>query len=335
MTSISNLSAELKSVWHPIGRADSFGETPTRIELVGEAYVVVRLGGEIKVFADICPHRYARLSDGQVVGSNIQCPYHGWQYDANGRCAHVPALGSEATLPPAQLTIPFVQEKYDLVWVSLLEPIIDILQIPEWEDESLTRVWMPPIDINAGAAQSIDNFLDFAHFPFVHAGTFGSEKDLLVNEYSTERTQDGWGFVVEYPHVIENHEDPLVKTGAHPLIQDRLMRYDFRAPFTANLRLELPLTGMVNAIVMWCQPMTLDTTRVHIVMIRNDCHTPKDIQDAIDYEMKIFTEDLKVIEFLADKTVPLDRGQSHVRSDRHTVEFRRILLKLLTSSSAS
>ena len=335
MTSISNLSAELKSVWHPIGRADSFGETPTRIELVGEAYVVVRLGGEIKVFADICPHRYARLSDGQVVGLNIQCPYHGWQYDANGRCAHVPALGSEATLPPAQLTIPFVQEKYDLVWVSLLEPIIDILQIPEWEDESLTRVWMPPIDINAGAAQAIDNFLDFAHFPFVHAGTFGSEKDLLVNEYSTERTQDGWGFVVEYPHVIENHEDPLVKTGAHPLIQDRLMRYDFRAPFTANLRLELPLTGMVNAIVMWCQPMTLDTTRVHIVMIRNDCHTPKDIQDAIDYEMKIFTEDLKVIEFLADKTVPLDRGQSHVRSDRHTVEFRRILLKLLTSSSAS
>jgi vanillate O-demethylase monooxygenase subunit len=335
MTSISNLSAELKSVWHPIGRADSFGETPTRIELVGEAYVVVRLDGEIKVFADICPHRYARLSDGQVVGSNIQCPYHGWQYDANGRCAHVPALGIEATLPPAQLTIPFVQEKYDLVWVSPLEPIIDILQIPEWEDASLTRVWMPPIDINAGAAQAIDNFLDFAHFPFVHAGTFGSEKDLLVNEYSTERTQDGWGFVVEYPHVIENHEDPLVKTGAHPLIQDRLMRYDFRAPFTANLRLELPLTGMVNAIVMWCQPMTLDTTRVHIVMIRNDCHTPKDIQDAIDYEMKIFTEDLKVIEFLADKTVPLDRGQSHVRSDRHTVEFRRILLKLLTSSSAS
>ncbi|MEY3148312.1 MAG: hypothetical protein RL688_1531, partial [Actinomycetota bacterium] len=253
MTSISNLSAELKSVWHPIGRADSFGETPTRIELVGEAYVVVRLDGEIKVFADICPHRYARLSDGQVVGSNIQCPYHGWQYDANGRCAHVPALGIEATLPPAQLTIPFVQEKYDLVWVSPLEPIIDILQIPEWEDESLTRVWMPPIDINAGAAQSIDNFLDFAHFPFVHAGTFGSEKDLLVNEYSTERMQDGWGFVVEYPHVIENHEDPLVKTGAHPLIQDRLMRYDFRAPFTANLRLELPLTGMVNAIVMWCQ----------------------------------------------------------------------------------
>ncbi len=54
---------------------------------------------------------------------------------------------------------------------------------------------------------------------------------------------------------------------------------------------------------------------------------------AIDYENRIFTEDLKVIEFLADKSVPLDRGQVHIRSDRHTVEFRRILLKLLNTSA--
>ena len=90
---------------------------------------------------------------------------------------------------------------------------------------------------------------------------------------------------------------------------------------------------MINAIVFWCQPINADTTRAHIVMIRNDCHTPEDFQAAIDYENRIFTEDLKVIEFLADKSVPLDRGQVHIRSDRHTVEFRRILLKLLNSST--
>jgi vanillate O-demethylase monooxygenase subunit len=111
MTSISNVSPELKHVWHPIGRIDSFTENPTRIELVGDPYVVVRLDGQVKVFADVCPHRYARLSDGIVVGSNIQCPYHGWQFGPNGKCAHVPALGADATLPPAQLKAPFVHEK--------------------------------------------------------------------------------------------------------------------------------------------------------------------------------------------------------------------------------
>ena len=329
MTSITNLSPELRKTWHPIGRIGSFGSEPTRFELVGEPFVAVRLGGEVKVFRDVCPHRYARLSDGRVVNDNIQCPYHGWQFAADGRCAHVPALGDDATLPPARLTAPHVKFAYDLVWVAPEEPIVDILAIPEWDDPSLDKVWIPPVDVNAGAAQIVDNFLDFSHFPYVHAGTFGSDKDRLVHEYSTVRTDDGWGFVVEYPHVIENHEDPAVSTGEHPLVQPRHMRYDFRAPFTANLRLELPLTGMVNAIVLWCQPMTLATTRVHIVMIRNDCHTPEECQAAIDYELRIFDEDKKVIEFLADKSVPLDRGQVHVRSDRHTVEFRRILQRLI------
>lgn len=332
MTSITNVSPELRKAWHPIGRVGSFDERPQRFELVGEAYVAVRLQGEVRVFRDVCPHRYARLSDGRVIDDTIQCPYHGWQFDADGRCALVPALGDDATLPPARLTAPQVKVAYDLVWVAPDEPLLDVLTVPEWDDPSLDKVWIEPVDIEAGAAQAIDNFLDFSHFPYVHAGTFGSDKDRLVHDYTTTRTDDGWGFVVEYPHVIENHEDPKVTTGEHPLVQPREMRYDFRAPFAANLRLHLPLTGMVNAIVMWCQPMTLATTRMHMVMIRNDCHTPEEYEAAVAYELKIFAEDLRVIERLADKSVPLDRGQVHVRSDRHTVEFRRILQRFVETA---
>ena len=51
MTSITNISPELKHVWHPIGKIDSFSESPTRIELVGDPYVVVRLDGQVKVLA--------------------------------------------------------------------------------------------------------------------------------------------------------------------------------------------------------------------------------------------------------------------------------------------
>jgi len=66
-------------------------------------------------------------------------------------------------------------------------------------------------------------------------------------------------------------------------------------------------------------------------MLRNDCPTAESRLAAVDYEMKIFTEDLRVIEYLADKTVPLDRGQVHIRSDRHTVEYRRLLNRLFSS----
>lgn len=325
---LTNESAELRRLWHPIGRIESFGDRPQRVELLGEAFAVVVLDGEVRVFRDVCPHRFARLSDGRVVGSSIECPYHGWQFGADGRCAHIPALGADATLPNAQLESPRIQQKYGLVWVALDEPITDVLHIPEWDDPSLDKVWMPPVDISAAAAQAIDNFLDFSHFPFVHAGTFGSDDDRLVGDFTTTKTDDGWGFIVEYDHLIDNHEDPLVATGDHPLTQPRRMRYDYRVPFSANLRLELTMTGMINSIVMWCQPMSLERTRVHIVMLRNDCPTDADKQAAVDYETRIFTEDLAVIEHLATTALPLDRGQVHVRSDRHTVEFRRILRRL-------
>lgn len=330
MTVVSNVTPALRRVWHPIGRVESFGTEPTRIELVGDAYVVVRLDGVVRVFLDVCPHRFARLSDGRVIGDTIQCPYHGWQFSTDGRCVHVPAMGDEATPPPARLTAPHVMERYGMVWVASEDPVAEPLAITEWDDPSLDKVWIDPVDVRAGAAQVVDNFLDFAHFPYVHAGTFGSDKDRLVHEYSTERTADGWGFVVDYPHVIENHEDPLVATGEHPLVQPREMRYHYGVPFTANLRLHLPLAGMVNAIVLWCQPMTLETTRVHMVMLRNDCPDEASRRAAVDYELKVFAEDLRIIEKLPSTSTPLERGQVHVRSDKHTVEFRRILHRLVT-----
>ncbi|MFZ8901815.1 MAG: Rieske 2Fe-2S domain-containing protein [Ilumatobacteraceae bacterium] len=330
MTSISNISSPLRRVWHPIGRPESFTHEPTRFELVGDGYVAVRLADEIRVFRDMCPHRFARLSDGCVVDDTIQCPYHGWQFSAEGRCVHVPAMGDDATPPPARLTAPHVMVRYGLVWVAPEDPVADPISIPRWDDASLEKVWIDPVDVKAGAAQIVDNFLDFAHFPYVHAGTFGSDKDRLVHDYTTERTADGWGFVVDYPHVIENHEDPLVATGEHPLVQPREMKYQFQVPFSANLQLFLPTTGMVNHILLLCQPMTLDTTRVHMVMLRNDCPDDASKLAAVAYELRVFDEDLKILERLPDTSIPLERGQVHVRSDRHTVEFRRILERLVT-----
>jgi hypothetical protein len=113
------------------------------------------------------------------------------------------------------------------------------------------------------------------------------------------------------------------------------MRYEFTAPFSCNLRLELPTTGMVNAIVTFCQPIDNNTTCLYSVMLRNDCPTDALAQAAAAYEMDILAEDLKVIEGLYDKVVPLERGQVHTRADRNTVEFRRIMQRLLGANMPS
>ena len=334
-TALTNTSPGLRNAWHPVLRsADLLHNAPQRVMLLGEPYVLTRINDTLTAFVDKCPHRNARLSDGCVVGEHLQCPYHGWEFTAEGDLAHVPALGAGATLPPNTALSPAgIVEKYNLVWIAPDAPVTDIITISEWNDATLRHVWLEPLTINAAAAQFIDNFLDFGHFPFVHAGTFGSGEDENIHEYSVEKDDSGWGFVVNYEHTIENNEDPLVATGEHPLVQPRIMRYEFTAPFSCNLRLELPTTGMVNAIVTFCQPIDNNTTCLYSVMLRNDCPTDALAQAAAAYEMDILAEDLKIIEGLYDKVVPLERGQVHTRADRNTVEFRRIMQRLLGGTS--
>lgn len=326
-----NTSAGLRRGWLPVGMSGEFVvDQPVRAELCGDGLVVVRRDDKVDVFFDRCSHRNARLSDGRIVNGCIECPYHGWQFDSSGRCTHIPALGNSATVPPsAHLTPLRSVERYGLVWVSIEEPVCDLPEISGWSDPGLQQIWLPPIVINAAAGQFVDNFLDFGHFPFVHAGTFGAGEDELITDYDVAKSSDGWSFVVDYPHTIHNNEDPLVATGEHPLVQPRHMTYSYTAPFNITLRLELPLTGMVNMLFTALQPMTNDTTRLYTVMLRNDCGTPEKAQHAIDYEMAILTEDLKVIERLWDKTIPLELGQAHTRADKNTVEFRRIMQRLL------
>ena len=332
MTSIDNCSAELRSCWHPVALEAELADGPTRVEVGGEGFVVVRhAGGEVKAFADRCPHRLGRLSDGHLDGDRLVCPYHGWQYGPDGDCALIPALGPSAPIPGrACLDRVEVAKRYGLVWLAPAKPAFDLPEVTEWDDPALRKVWLPVIDIGAGAAQFVDNFLDFAHFPFVHAGTFGDSESPLIDDYSV--TKRPGGLIVDYEHTIVNNEDPLVRTGEHPLVQPRRMRYTYTVPFTAVLRLELPVTGVVNAIASFCQPVDVETTRLYTVMLRNDCADDAAAADAIAYEMAVLAEDLRVIERLPDTSLAVDpAAQLHTRADRLTVEFRRLLRDLITS----
>lgn len=327
----------LRRAWHPVLLSSDLGPDsgPVRVELLGQGFVVAEIRGEVVAFPDRCPHRNARLSDGTVVGDHLQCPYHGWQFDGSGTCAFIPALGPGAAVPPtSHLEQVRVQVRHGLVWIAPQEPVCGIIDVPEMDDPSLQVMWLPCTDVRATAGQFIDNFLDFGHFPFVHAGTFGAGEDTGIAPYDVQPSADSWGFVVDYPHTIRNNEDPLVATGEHPLVQPRIMRYTYQAPFAATLRLEFPLTGMLNVLVIFLQPLDAGTTRLYCAMVRNDCDTPAKVQEAIDYELAVLAEDLRIIENLWDDEIPLEAGhgtpQTHTRADRNTVEFRRIMKRFLT-----
>ncbi len=50
-----------------------------------------RADGTVAAISDTCSHRFAPLSMGKILpGDRVQCPYHGLEFGADGRCVHNP-----------------------------------------------------------------------------------------------------------------------------------------------------------------------------------------------------------------------------------------------------
>lgn len=63
-------------------RVDEIGDdAPVRVEVAGAVYAVVKAGDDIFVLADQCTHGPGKLSEGMVLGSELECPFHQGRFD--------------------------------------------------------------------------------------------------------------------------------------------------------------------------------------------------------------------------------------------------------------
>src|SRR5271170_5200597 len=64
---------------------------PLRVRLLGEDLIAFRTtSGGVGLVAEQCPHRTASLFFGRNEEEGIRCSYHGWKFDAGGRCVDMP-----------------------------------------------------------------------------------------------------------------------------------------------------------------------------------------------------------------------------------------------------
>ena len=83
----------LRRYWYPVAFARELDEFPVkRVELLGEFFALWKSpSGRYGIVPEACPHRKASLAYGVVEPDGIRCPYHGWVFDADGRCIEQPA----------------------------------------------------------------------------------------------------------------------------------------------------------------------------------------------------------------------------------------------------
>jgi phenylpropionate dioxygenase-like ring-hydroxylating dioxygenase large terminal subunit len=339
---IGNETPGQERAWHAVATVDEVATAdrqPVAVQLLGEHWAIVRLpgagGGDLRAFPDRCPHRLAPLSIGTVLSTGeLQCRYHGWRYDGTGRCVAIPALGDDATIPPrAHLRQAWgVQERYGLVWLAPEEPVAALPEFPEWDDPSFDAMRNEPRRTPTGAHQLIDNFVDATHLPTVHTQTFGTDESPELPPYVVEH--DGARAWTTYEVRYRNHDDPLVATGEHPLVQPQQLYKECSAATTTFIRLDFPLTGKTIAILFACQPERDGSTRIYKQMARNDFDGDADqIAKSIAFEDLVMDEDLAVLEPFHDRALRLDlTTEVHTKADRLSVAYRRILADLVTSA---
>lgn len=337
LPALGNTHPALRRAWHPVLRLADLGAEPVPVRLLGEDWVVVRLDGEVAVLADRCPHRLAPLSLGTVertaAGDRLRCGYHGWCFTGAGECTAIPALGPDARRPPRShaATPAAVAEHLGLVWVAPEPPSAPLPADPlAAADRSRFATGdLPTITTRGGAGLLVDNFLDMAHFPFVHAATIGTDDDPLVGPPTIER--DGLTMTVRSSHRFPNREDPEVVAGRRPLLQTRHVTYRYTAPFSASLRIDYEEAGGSNVITFFVQPVDAETCTIHTTIARDDIdHDPERLAAALAFEEGVVAEDLALQRRFVTLALPLDlTAEVHTRADRATVEMRRILADLV------
>ena len=219
--------ALMRRYWHPVAAVDQMTARWTkRIRLLGEDLVLFRdRSGKLGLIGEFCPHRRASLAYGIPADDGIRCPYHGWKFDATGRCLEQPnePEGSHFKDKVATAGYP-VEEFAGLIWAYLgprpapLIPHLDGFVVePAIRTVGITRV-------NCNWMQIMENSVDPVHTEWLHGKLyeFVREKEGVKVPFARHHKKiafDEFAYGIYKRRLMEGQaEDCSDWTTGHPIV---------------------------------------------------------------------------------------------------------------------
>ena len=213
-----------------------------------------------------------------------------------------------------------IRIRYGCVFTTLGAPKKDIVEIAEAAEPDRRFVPCGWVTLRASGLRIVENFLDMAHFPFVHTDILGAEPHTQVPDYRSE---------------IRRGVDEVWATNC-TFFQSRIaasesagdfVRLTFRvpSPFVVMLYRVCPSAPeRLDAIALFIQPMEPALCRAQPVMYLVDNQTP--YQELLRFEQVIFTQDLMIVQNQRPLLMPLDAGaEIPTRADSSSIAYRRWL----------
>ncbi|XP_030468757.2 protein TIC 55, chloroplastic [Syzygium oleosum] len=222
--------------WYPLYlTSDIPDDAPLGLTVFDKQLVLYRDGdGLLWCYEDRCPHRLAKLSEGQLIDGRLECLYHGWQFEGEGKCVKIPQLPADAKIPRSACVKTYeVRDSQGVVWVWMSQktppnfskiPWFENFARPGFQDTSTTH------ELPYDHSILLENLMDPAHIPISHDRTDWTAKREDAQPLCfqvTERTDRGfaglWGkekdeslpnfLRFEAPCVLQNNREFVDKNG--------------------------------------------------------------------------------------------------------------------------
>lgn len=320
----------LRSYWHPVAYSDELEARPVSVTVLEEPIVVFRdASGGTQAFRDLCPHRGAKLSLGRMRDGGLVCPYHGFEYDSEGRCRVIPSQPPDRQVIPSRLRLKRygATERYGIVWIALEEPRQPVPAFPEYEEEgfythaSRLEIW------NTSAARWMENFLDITHFAHVHPGILGDPAEPVCEPYDVHQTETGLRYEYDTPYQPDPSRWPNDPERDPTDLELSHFRVELSMPFTVSYAVESD-DGTWTTLITGL-PVTATQVKFFTVHARNYLlDLPDEQTDVLAHA--IAEQDRPIAESQRPEMLPCDFTEEvHLRvGDAIGVAYRRRLREL-------
>jgi choline monooxygenase len=190
-----------RSAWHYVGHRGRLPEASSYFacDSGGIPSVVVRdRDGELRAFVNICRHRGSELVSGEGRRETLQCSYHAWTYELDGKLRAAPRADREANFDAAGLSLvplrleawgPFLFVNADRAAPPLAE-VLGSLAVP-FDPDTLVFRERVEYSVAANWKIAVENYLECYHCPVAHPG-FSRLVDVDPDAYVLEGEGPVW-----------------------------------------------------------------------------------------------------------------------------------------------
>ena len=157
---------------------------PMRVRLLGEELIAFRNSeGRVGLVDAYCAHRRAPLFFGRNEECGIRCVYHGWKFDADGKCVDMPNERPVSNFKDKVSIKSYpCKERNGIVW-AYMQIGVEPPELPdfEWNTLPAEHVHLSIRIESCNWFQALEGEIDSSHGPFLHSridGVATSERSL-------------------------------------------------------------------------------------------------------------------------------------------------------------